>query len=167
VLSLPKCSDGMRFKPTVLKHRETLLAYSADTCAVRRCMACFFEMHPGGVEPSPQSYREPPDSIREHHIDAPRSQRRPSASRPGALASPLRPASQDHPTVPGRPVAAAVSFPDQPRGSRQTRAAHSICRPYGDNLRTGYPLEMTRWFSQIFGSTHRSTNVFDVTAKPG
>jgi len=79
--------------------------------------ALFFEMHPGGEESQPPSYREPSDPTREHLFDAPRSQRHPSAVRLEALTSPPRPGSQDYPTVPGYPVAAAVSFPDQPRGN--------------------------------------------------
>jgi len=47
--------------------------------------ALFFEMHPGGVEPSPPSFWGPSDPTREHLFDAPRSQRRPSAVRLKAL----------------------------------------------------------------------------------
>jgi hypothetical protein len=75
-----------------------------DTCFV-------FQMHLGGVESQPPSFWEPSDSTREHLFDAPRSQRRPSAIRLKALTSPPCPGSQDYPTVPGYPVAAAVMSP--------------------------------------------------------
>jgi hypothetical protein len=70
-----------------------------------------FEMHPGGVEPSPHPYgslQTQLASIFSMHPGA-------SVTRQSfvfkALTSPPCPGSQDYPTVPGYPVAAAVVCP--------------------------------------------------------
>jgi hypothetical protein len=83
------------------------------------------DMHPGGVEPSPiltKAFR--PNS--RASSDAPWTQRHPSAVRLEALTSPPRPGSQDYPTVPGYPVAAAVLFPTGHAATQTSKVATSI-----------------------------------------
>jgi len=77
------------------------------------------------LSPAP-SLPGPSDPTRAHHQDAPWSQRHPSAVRLEALTSPPRPGSQDYPTVPGYPVAAAVLLPTSHAATQRSKVATSI-----------------------------------------
>lgn len=69
---------------------------------------------------------KPSDPTSAQYSAEPWSRCRPSAMRLEALTSPPRLGSQDFPTVPGYPATAAVSFPDQSRGSRHLLGLHAV-----------------------------------------
>jgi hypothetical protein len=125
------------------------LLASLSFASLQRCIPRFEICTLVELSPAP-SLPGPSDPTHAHHPDAPWSQRHPSAVRLEALTSPPRSGSQDYPTVPGYPVAAAVVFPTSHAATQRSKVATSIRRRRRDESTFCAPCGFSSQERQLF-----------------